>query len=360
MTSEELKRYNRQIILDGVGLEGQQKLKSAKVLVVGAGGLGSPVLQYLSAAGIGTIGIIDADEVSLTNLQRQILFTTNDIGQNKAEVAAKKLAATNPHTDWKVYTSFLDESNALDIIGEYDLVVDGTDNFKTRYLINDACIIKNTPFVYGSILKYQGQVAVFNYKNGPSYRCLFPEPPEHMPTCSQIGVIGVLPGIIGSLQANEALKIILGHQETLSGKLLMYDLQSNDQQIISFHKNEENFKLTQLTDYSIYDNCVMVDSISVDELNEKLENYFVIDIRPEEEREVASIPNSHHIPQDRISESIDKIPRNQNIVVYCHYGHRSQSVANTLLEEYGFEKVYNLEGGIDEWSIEIDNSIDRY
>ncbi len=360
MTAEELKRYNRQIILEDVGLEGQQKLKSAKVLVIGAGGLGSPVLQYLSAAGVGTIGIIDGDEVSLSNLQRQILFAVDDIGQNKAEAAAFRLSKTNPCTICNIYPTYFTESNALEIIQHYDLVIDGSDNFKTRYLLNDACVIHKIPFVYGSILKYEGQVSVFNYKDGPSYRCLFPEPPEHMPTCSQIGVIGILPGIIGSLQANEALKIILNQSGILSGKLLIYDLKENQQQVLSFGKNEENFKLTSLGDYSLYDNCQLVSSISVDELNEEIEKYFLLDIRPQEERRIAALPNSTHIPQGDIAENISKLPRDLPIVVYCHYGHRSQAIANQLLGDYGFKEVYNLEGGIDDWSVEIDNELTRY
>ena len=360
MTTEELKRYNRQIILDDVGLEGQLKLKNAKVLVVGAGGLGSPVLQYLSAAGIGTIGIIDGDEVSLSNLHRQILFGVDDIGDNKAKAAAKRLALTNPNTKWNIYPYEFDESNALEVAGEFDLLIDGTDNFKTRYLLNDVSIISDIPLIYGSILKYEGQVAVFNHQDGPSYRCLFPEPPEHMPTCSQIGVIGVLPGIIGSLQANEAIKIILRHRGVLSGKLLMYDLKQNQQQVISFSKNPDNFNIKKLGDYTQYESCTLINSLSVDELNENYEAYFLIDIRTDEERTIATLPMSTHIPTEQLSENISNLPRDKPIVVYCHYGQRSQTVANDLIQKYGFKEVYNLEGGIDEWSVEIDQTVDRY
>ena len=237
----EKNRYSRHILLDKVGLEGQEKLKAAKVMVIGAGGLGCPVLQYLTAAGVGTIGIIDFDVVDETNLQRQILFTVNDIGINKAMAAENRLKQLNPHITFNVYPEKLSTQNALDLFSEYDIIVDGTDNFSTRYLVNDACVITEKPLVYGAIYKFEGQVTVFNYKGGPTYRCLFPEPPKagSVPNCSEIGVIGVLPGLIGTKQANEVIKLILEIGEPLSGKLVTYDSLNNTTLTLNINRSEE-------------------------------------------------------------------------------------------------------------------------
>lgn len=367
LNQDELKRYNRHIIMSEVKLQGQEKLKQAKVLVIGAGGLGCPVLQYLTAAGAGTIGVIDDDKVDISNLQRQILFRTDDVGKFKAEAARDNLLQLNPHTNWDIYTTRLTKNNALTIFKEYDVVVDGTDNFETRYLINDACIISNIPFVFGSIFKFDGQVSVFNLNGGPTYRCLFPEPPEEMPNCSQVGVIGVLPGIIGSYQANETLKIILELGDHLSGKLLSVDTLSNQNSIISFRKVEGNDRINELGDYSIYQNvaCEIENNltISVDELAEKIElneDLFLLDVREQFEVEICQLPQSINIPLDRLTESIAEIPRNKEIVIYCHHGHRSKEAAQLLTSRYGFSKVLSLDGGIHDWSIEIDNSIEQY
>src|ERR1035437_5209301 len=249
LTKEEINRYSRHIIMPEIGIEGQEKLKQAKVLVVGAGGLGCPVLQYLTAAGVGIIGIVDDDIVDETNLQRQVLYNKEETGKQKADVAAKKLKLQNQNVHLISHILHLTSANALEIISHYDLVIDGSDNFPTRYLVNDACVMLNKPLVFGSIFKFEGQVSVFNYKNGPTYRCLFPEPPIDSPNCAEIGVLGVLPGIIGTLMANEALKIILGIGEILSGKLFVLDALNFQTQIISFEKDPENLKISSLIDY---------------------------------------------------------------------------------------------------------------
>jgi len=363
LTSEEKLRYNRHIILPEIGIEGQQKLKNTSLLVIGAGGLGCPLLQYVAAAGIGKIGIMDHDVVDASNLHRQILFTTEDIGKPKAEVAKSKLLANNPHIEVFAIHESISKSNALDYINEYDIIADGSDNFATRYLVNDACIIKNKPLIFGAIFKFEGQLSVFNYKNGPSYRCLFPEQPaaDSIPTCSQIGVMGVLPGIIGSMMANEVIKVVLNSDSTLSGKFLTVDILSNNFIEFGISRNEENFALTTLGNYHINE-CTtsQIPSISVDELHESYENHVLIDIRTDDERSLAQLPNSLHLPKDTLAESISKIPRDQSIVVYCHFGKQSQEVVQLLLENYGFNKVYNLEGGIHEWAQEIDASIGVY
>ena len=244
LNQKEIERYSRQIILDEIGLEGQERLKIARVLMIGAGGLGCPVLQYLVAAGIGTLGIIDFDIVEESNLQRQILYSTEDIGKNKAIVAKKRLKQLNPHINIIAYPKPLNRQNALTLFPRYDLIIDGTDNFETRYIVNDVSLLTGKPFVYGAIHKFEGQVAVFNYEHGPSYRCLFPNPPEKdsIPSCSQMGVLGVLPGIVGAYQANEALKIILKIGEPLSGKLLLINSQTNFTSLITIQRSEREIE----------------------------------------------------------------------------------------------------------------------
>lgn len=364
LNSEELQRYNRHIIMSEVKLQGQEKLKAAKVLVIGAGGLGCPILQYLTAAGVGTLGIIDNDVVDVSNLQRQILFRTSDIGKHKAEAAAEAMQQLNPFTKFNIYKERLTNKNALQLVAIYDIIVDGTDNFETRYLINDACVEANKPFVFGSIFKFDGQVSVFNYDNGPTYRCLFPEPPQEMPNCSQVGVMGVLPGIIGTYQANEVLKIILEIGEVLKGKLLTIDTLQNQQQVISFRKIESNSEVKVLNDYSIYENtsCEIenLSTISVDELTEQIDDVLLLDVREQYEYDICHLPNSLLIPLDELKNEISTIPRDKKVVVYCHYGMRSKEAIELLTSEYGFTNLINLDGGIDEWAQEIDNSLERY
>lgn len=347
MNEQELKRYARHIIIPEMGLEGQQKLKQAKVLVIGAGGLGCPVLQYLTAAGIGTIGIIDFDKVDESNLQRQILYNQEDIGKYKAEVAKEKLSRQNPYIQLTAINDQLSSKNALDIISQYDVVVDGSDNFATRYLVNDACVILNKVLVFGSIYKFDGQVSVFNFQNGPTYRCLYPEPPidGEMANCAEVGVIGVLPGIVGTLQANEVIRIILGIGEILSGKLLTFDaltMQFNTFDIIA---NAENKKINKLIDYDFF--CGTTKEISAEELKEKIkqkQDFQLIDVREEKEYQAKNI-GGLLIPLATLQANLHKINKEKEIIVHCASGTRSKK-AIVILKENGFLKISNLKNGL--------------
>jgi molybdopterin/thiamine biosynthesis adenylyltransferase/rhodanese-related sulfurtransferase len=370
LSSEELRRYNRHIILPEFGLEGQQKLKAARVAVVGAGGLGCPVLMYLAAAGVGTLGIIDGDVIDESNLHRQVLYNQEDVGKSKAATAAQKLKQSNPFCTVVVIQERLSPENALKILADYDIIVDGTDNFSTRYLCNDASVILNKPLVSASIFKFEGQLSVYNYKGGPSYRCLFPEPPGpgEMPSCSEAGVVGVLPGVLGTLQANEVIKVITGIGEPLSGKLLMLDLLSLTSSTISFQRNEENFAMTSLGNYDFSCEVPAFDfepgykEITVQELKAKLdknEQIFLLDVREEYEYEICNL-GGKLIPVSRIQQQVDQIPEHLPVVVYCHLGMRSAMVVKFLTEEFGFKNLYNLEGGIDAWSRQIDSTIPVY
>lgn len=375
-SKQELKRYNRHIILSEVGKEGQEKLKNARVLVVGAGGLGCPVLQYLVAAGVGTIGIVDADRVDESNLQRQILYNVEDIGKPKALTAAQKLSFQNPYIKIKAYNEWLSKDNILDILKEYDIVVDGSDNFPTRYLVNDASVMLDKVLVFGSIYKFEGQVSVFNYSKGgvkgPTYRCLFPEPPapEDVPNCSQIGVIGVLPGLIGTMQANEVIKIILGLGDVLSGRVLVADLLENSFNVLGFKAIEENFTISEFVDYEEFCNpsnkheeiMDVLKSINVNELKWKVdqgEDIQLLDVREDFEREICQL-DGIHIPMNQIPANIEKIDREKPVVIYCHHGMRSANVQKYLADNHGFTNLYNLEGGIHAWAEEIDEEMEKY
>jgi len=348
LSPQEQSRYNKQIILPEIKLEGQEKLRSAKVLVIGAGGLGCPVLQYLAAAGVGTIGIVDGDNVEISNLQRQVLYTAEDIGQSKAIVAERKLKALNPHIHINTYAVFLDSKNALELMREYDIIVDGSDNFATRYLINDACIILDKPMVSGAIYKFEGQVSVFNYNNGPTYRCIFPEPPnaDESPNCAEIGVIATLPGIIGAIQASEVIKIITGTGEVLSGRLLVIDTLTMSTRIFHFKLNEANKLIRQLQDTD--QNCELpIISIQYEELKQLLKedaNVQLIDVREREEHEAGNI-GGINIPLSLLASSYHLIDPNNMVVVYCSSGVRSSQYAKLLLQN-GFIKVLTLKNGI--------------
>lgn len=348
MTDKELTRYNRHIILPEIGIEGQEKLKQAKVLVIGAGGLGCPVLQYLVAAGVGHIGIVDNDKVDESNLQRQILYSTEDIGKYKAEVAKEKLLKQNPFVNLTSHTCFLTSKNAIEIINQYNIIVDGSDNFPTRYLVNDACVILNKPLVFGSIFKFEGQVSVFNYKGGPTYRCLYPAPPaaNEVPNCSEIGVIGVLPGIIGTLQSNEVIKIITGIGEVLSGKLLTVDAPSMNIETFSFNPVPGNKNISSLADYEQL--CgIPVKEISGEELKQKMnlkEEFQLIDVREPAEYNLKNI-GGELIPLNELLNHIDKIKKNIPVIIHCQSGIRSQKAAE-LLNSKGFENVYSLKKGL--------------
>lgn len=347
MTNEELKRYARHIILSEIGLEGQQKLKLAKVLVIGAGGLGCPVLQYLTAAGVGTIGIVDFDIVDESNLQRQVLYSVEDIGKPKAQIAKEKLGKQNPYVNLISHVTNLTAENALDIIAKYDMVVDGSDNFATRYLVNDACVMLNKVLVFGSIFKFDGQISIFNYKGGPTYRCLYPAPPAdgEIPNCAEIGVIGVLPGIIGALQANEVIKIICGVGEVLSGKLLMFDALAMQFNSFTIEANPSNKKINKLIDYNLF--CGNATEISADELKEKIKlkaDFQLLDVREPNEYQHKNIGGTL-IPLNQLTANLSKLNKEKETIVHCASGVRSKK-AIAILKENGFKKVYNLKNGL--------------
>lgn len=368
LNKEEIARYSRHIKIEGVGFDGQVKLKHAKILVVGAGGLGCPVLQYLTAAGVGTIGIVDDDLVDPSNLQRQILYDLNDVGKSKVEAAIKKLSDQNPFVQFIAYPERLTSDNALDIFKEYDIILDGSDNFPTRYLVNDACIITGKPLVFGSIYKFEGQVTVFNYENGPSYRCLYPTPPQagEVPNCSEIGVIGVLPGVIGTRMASECVKMILKIGEVLSGKLLIMDLLGNSNLLISIARNPENWKRKEL-EKSYEDFCGIsqvsvgeqISALELDKLLSKGENIVLVDVREKFEQDICLISGSQCIPLGEISLRMDEIDRSVPTVMICHHGMRSQS-AIEFLNSQGFTNLINLEGGIHAWAVDVDRTMATY
>ena len=348
LSQEEHKQYNRHLILEDIGEDGQLKLKQAKVLVVGAGGLGCPILQYLTAAGVGTIGIIDHDTIDQSNLQRQILYSHDTIGQFKAEVAAQRLSGLNPFVNFEVYLQKLTSEIAVELFSKYDIVVDGSDNFPTRYLVNDAAVLTNKPVVFGSIYKFEGQISVFNYNNGPTYRCLYPNAPKpnEVPNCSEIGVLGVLPGIIGSLQANEVIKLICNIGDVLSGKLLTYDALTMQQLILSFQKNE-NIQVTELdADYDFL--CGLPKSnleITKNELESNLEHYNLLDVREDYERAQQHI-GGQHIPLGELKYRLHEVSQDKDLVVYCKAGMRSK-MAIQIIKESGFKmQLLNLKGGI--------------
>ena len=349
LNEKEKKRYNRHLILDSVREEGQKKLKAAKVLVIGAGGLGCPILQYLTAAGVGKIGIVDNDKIDYSNLQRQVLYSTEDVEKGKAETAAHKLAAQNEFIDFEVFNSRLTNQNAIEIFQPYDIIVDGTDNFTTRYLINDACVLLNKPLVYGAIFKFEGQVSVFNYKNGPTYRCIFPEPPEPgtSPACSEIGVIGVLPGLIGTMQANEVIKLVLGFAGTLSGRLLLVNARTMAFNEISISRNENLKDITkqeyQEFDYAHFCGLASGQDVILNELN--LQETFFLDVREEFEAPRLDTANLIEIPLNELKMRLNELDSTKEMVVVCQAGVRSLKAIEILKSE-GFTKLKNLKGGI--------------
>lgn len=346
LTPEELQRYNRQMLMPEFGLAGQEKLKKSKVLVIGCGGLGSPVLLYLTAAGVGTIGIVENDKVDISNLQRQILYSSIAVGQEKISETVKRLTALNPLVAFNQYPIRLSASNALEIIKDYDIVIDGTDNFPTRYLVNDACVMLNTPFVYGAIHRFEGQVAVFNHQNSATYRDLFPTPPppEQAPNCAEAGVLGVLPGIIGSMQALEAIKVLTSIGEPLSGKLLVLDTLSMQSRTIKIPKMPDTPKITQLIDYEAFCGLKSANDISFEALN-SLSNYQLIDVREKHEYEARNI-GGELMPLSELEKHLPKISRDKTVVVHCQSGIRSQKAIKILQEKYGYDNLLNLTGGM--------------
>jgi len=349
-----LNRYNRHIILSEIGQKGQDKLSNVKVLVVGAGGLGCPALQYLTAAGIGTIGIIDFDIVTESNLQRQVLFGTSSLGKNKAIAAKERLQDLNNTVKINAYPEKLTHKNALAFFKDYDVIVDGTDNFATRYLINDASVITNKPLVYGAIYKFEGQVSVFNYQGGPSYRCLFPIPPKEgaIPNCSEIGVLGVLPGIIGSMQANEVLKIILSLGNVLSGKLLCYNalttqtntliVNKSENEINEILSNKDNFQNNK-KEFSC---SFSLPEISIEEAFQK-NNVQFIDVRERHELPKIEALNPTQIPLSELENNLDKIDSEKEKIIFCQVGIRSKT-AVSILQKHNINKCYSLKEGASE------------
>ncbi len=346
-----MNRYNRHIILSEIGQIGQEKLSKAKVLVVGAGGLGCPVLQYLAAAGIGTLGIVDFDVVSESNLQRQILFGASSLGINKAIAAKERLEDLNNTITINAYTKKLIHKNALELFNNYDIIVDGTDNFATRYLINDASILTKKPLVYAGIYKFEGQVSVFNFQKGPSYRCLFSIPPKEgdIPNCSEIGVLGVLPGIIGTLQANEVLKLILGIGDLLNGKVLYYNVLSSQSTVLKINRSEEEIQRVKNSEpifESLEDNLnceVKVPTISINKAFQK-QNIQWIDVREFNANPILDFENSIHIPLSEFQNNLDKINPEKEKIIYCQAGIKSKK-AVSILKEHHINNSYSLVEG---------------
>ena len=374
MTAGGGSRYARHLVLPEVGPEGQLMLQEASVLVVGAGGLGSPALLYLAAAGIGRIGLIDDDTVDVTNLQRQILHSTSEVGESKAASAERRIADLNPDVTVEAIEGRLDSTNALEIISRYDIVIDGTDNFETRYLIGDACEILGKPWVFGSIHRFEGQVATFNLDGGPNYRDLFPEPPEDglAPNCAEAGVLGVLPGIVGSIQATEAIKAILRIGDSLNGKLLVIDALSMDFRTLGFSKDKSREVVTELKQETVESCSSDVDSpsemmlvISPAEFVKRRDSgwdVFLFDVRRSEEEAIATLSGTAlRIEHNQVPMRMAEIPLVRDIVVYCRTGVRSAAVARYLVSS-GLAKgeVYNLRGGIHEWSDTVNSNIIKY
>ncbi len=374
LTPDELRRYSRHLLLPQVGLEGQRKLKAASVLIVGVGGLGSPIAMYLAAAGVGRLGLVDADVVDESNLQRQIVHGQHTVGRLKVESARERLLDLNPHIRVDVYPVRLTRDNALDILRPYDIVVDGTDNFPTRYLLNDACVFLGKPFVYGSIYRFDGQVSVFDARRGPCYRCLFPQPPPpHLvPTCGMGGVFGVLPGVVGTIQATEVLKLILGIGEPLIGRLLLYDALDMTFDTVQVPKNPkcpvcgEHPTITELIDYEAFCGVSPTPAasdleITPHDLARRLaagEPLRVIDVREPHELAIARLPFAENIPLEQLWSRMDAFDKDTPLVFVCRSGERSRLAAEAFREE-GF-RAWNLQGGINAWAREVDPTLRQY
>ena len=377
LNNDEILRYSRHLILPEVGMEGQLKLKQARVLCIGAGGLGSPVALYLAAAGVGTLGVVDFDIVDLTNLQRQIIHRTNDVGRSKLDSAAETIAAINPNIDVRKFETRLTSANALEIVRDFDLVVDGTDNFATRYLVNDASVLTGKPNVYGSIFRFEGQASVFATKEGPCYRCLYPEPPPPgvVPSCAEGGVLGILPGLVGVIQATEAIKLILGCGESLVGRLLMVDALSMRFRELKVRKNAEcpvcgdRPTVTSLIDYEQFcgvrgaekPTTATMRDMTPEELKQRLDagdDLFVLDVREPNEYQICNL-GGHLIPLNDLPKRVSELDPSREIVVHCKMGGRSAKAVD-FLKQAGFTRVHNLAGGINAWAERIDPTVPKY
>jgi adenylyltransferase/sulfurtransferase len=376
LTQDETLRYSRHLILPEVGLEGQKKLKAARVLMVGAGGLGSPLGLYLAAAGVGRIGLVEFDTVDLTNLQRQVIHGTKDVGRSKLQSARERILDVNPNVEVVGYETRLTSQNALEIVRDYDLVVDGTDNFATRYLVNDACVLLGKPNVYGSIFRFEGQASVFATADGPCYRCLYPEPPPPgmVPSCAEGGVLGVLPGLVGLIQATEAVKLILGIGESLAGRLLLVDALGMKFRNVKLQRDPKcpacgTRELTALVDYEQFcgvrggapepDKIAELTPAEVAAKQARGEDFDLLDVREPHEWQIARLPGARLIPLATLGATLSQLDPNREIVVHCKLGGRSAKAVRQL-QAAGFRRVWNMAGGITRWSQEVDPKVPRY
>ena len=380
LSHEEVKRYSRHLIMPEVGIQGQKKLKGGSVLLIGTGGLGSPLGLYLASAGIGRIGLVDFDVVDFTNLQRQVLYTTQDVGRPKLQAAKERLEAINPYITIETHETRLSSENALEILKNYDVIVDGTDNFPTRYLVNDSCVLLKKPNVYGSIFRFEGQASVFDAQRGPCYRCLYPEPPPPglVPSCAEGGVLGILPGIIGTIQATETIKLILGNGEPLIGRLLLFNALKMRFRELKLRKNPacpacgSKPTITKLIDYeefcglrrgeegaSLEKNEWEINPEELKALVEKKNHVKLIDVREPHEYEICHIPGAKLVPTSEFVQRIGELDSADEMVFYCHKGTRSMSAVE-LLKSAGFRKIKSLRGGVDAWAERIDPSMPRY
>jgi len=377
LSKDEILRYSRHLIMPEVGMEGQLKLKKARVLMIGTGGLGAPLGLYLAAAGVGHLGLVDFDKVDFTNLQRQVTFGTSDVGRHKVEAARERLSNLNPAIEIKVFETMLTSANALELFRDYDIIVDGTDNFPTRYLVNDATVLSGKINVYGSIFRFEGQATVFGAAGGPCYRCLYPEPPPPglVPSCAEGGVLGVLPGIVGSIQAMEAIKLILGAGDTLVGRLLLFDALQMKFREVKLRKNPdcpvcgEKRTITRLIDYQEFCGIrgeeaaptVSVPEITPKELKARLDrgdDLFILDVREPHEYQICHL-DGHLIPLGDLPRRVNELDSSREIVAHCRSGKRSAD-AVAFLKQAGFKKIWNLKGGILAWSDEVDPKVPKY
>ncbi len=378
LSQEEILRYSRHLIIPDVGVTGQRRLKAARVLMVGAGGLGSPIGLYLAAAGVGTLGIVEFDTVDVTNLQRQVLHGTKDVGRKKVESAKERLRDVNPHVQVVAHETRLTSDNALEIIGGYDLVVDGTDNFQTRYLVNDACVLLGKPNVYGSIFRFEGQATVFCTTDGPCYRCLYPEPPPPgmVPSCAEGGVLGILPGLVGLIQATETVKLITGIGETLAGRLLLVDALRMQFRQVKLRRDPRcpacgTHELKALVDYEQFcgirgaeeaepvNGVPTITPVELDARRRRGDALDLVDVREVNEWEIGRIEGARLAPLSSFAEALSTMDSAKDVVVYCKVGARSARAVRQL-QAAGFRRVWNLAGGINRWSEEVDPTVPRY